>query len=87
MQMKDLLSIMDGKKPITESTMVENQGQTMTIMVGNTGYGQPFKPTEVHSPQVRLVDGVPVLYFSFEKHGTPEFHAEFKNGQWYADMD
>jgi hypothetical protein len=87
MQMKDLLSIMDGKKPVTENTMIENQGQAMTIMVGNSGFGTPFKPREVYSPQLRLVNGEPLLYFSFDKGGTPDFYAKFRDGQWYADMD
>jgi hypothetical protein len=87
MQMKDLLNIMDGKKPVSESTMTENQGQEMTIMVGNTGAEQPFKPTKVYSPEVRLIDGAPVLYFAFYQHNPAEYKAQFKNGQWYADMD
>ena len=84
-EMYDVLS--EGSETQLDENFEINEEEKMTIMVGNTGFGQKFQPTDVYSTELKLVNGQPILFFALKPGQPAEFQAQFKNGHWMADMD
>lgn len=84
MSMKDLINIIDGIKPVIS----ESAGVPMTnipVKFVNSGWGDSQgKVQQVNGELTADANGAPML--KIQAQGGTVF-AQFKNGEWIADMD